>query len=146
MWKPGLSPAEVVEAWASVRGAGTELRVETALADEFVAEALALGQVGLVPLVAQWASAKAVRAGLRRHAFPLPADAIENAQKVDSEGARELCSASIWSPSSHGAFDAMARGAAARLLLLGSRIHRSLLPVWVEHAMPFLIERGKSAW
>jgi hypothetical protein len=145
-WKPGFSPAEVVEAWASVRGAGGEPRVESTVADEFLAEALALGQVGLVPVVAQWASANVVRAGLRRHAFPLPRAAVDRAQEVDSEGARELCAAAIWSPSSHGAFDAMARGAAARLLLVGSRLHRSILPVWVEHAMPFLVERGKATW
>jgi hypothetical protein len=79
-WKPGFSPAEVIEAWAAVRGSDSEPRVETALADEFLDEALKLGQVGLIPVVAQFASASAVRAGLRRHAFPLPPDAIENAQ------------------------------------------------------------------
>jgi len=120
--------------------------VEAALANEFLGEALALGQVGLVPLVAQWASAGPVRAALRRHAFPLPPDAVARARGVDAEGARELVAAATWSPVSHGAFDAMARGAAARLLLVGSRLHRSILPVWVEHVMPFLVVRGESIW
>jgi hypothetical protein len=107
---------------------------------------MALAQVGLVPLLAQWASARTVRAGLRRHAFPLPADVVETAKKVDSEGARELSAAAIWSPSSHASLDAMARGAAVRLLVVGAQVHRSILPVWVEHAMPFLIVRGKPTW